>query len=116
LIARIWSAQSTPAQAPAYADHLRSRVLPELTKLEGYSGAMLLERPDAGTVEIIVMTFWRSADSIRAFAGTDLERAVVEDEAVPLLTRFDRRVRHYEIAVTDHPQSAGGGPESVPDK
>jgi heme-degrading monooxygenase HmoA len=116
LIARIWSAQSTPAQAPAYADHLRSRVLPELKKMDGYSGAMLLERPDAGGVEIIVMTFWGSADSIKAFAGTDLERAVVEEEAVPLLTRFDRRVRHYDIAVTDHPQSAGSVPETLPEK
>ncbi len=116
MIARIWSAQSTPAQAAAYAEHLRSRVLPELAKLEGYSGAMLLERPEAGTVEIIVVTFWQSANSIKAFAGADLERAVVEDEAVPLLTRFDPRVRHYDIAVTDHPQSARSGPEIFTEK
>ncbi len=103
MIARIWSAESTPEQAPRYADHLRNRVLPELKNLEGYSGAMLLERPEGGAVQIMVITFWRSPDSIKAFSGTDLERAVVEKEAVPLLARFDRRVRHFEIAATDPP-------------
>jgi hypothetical protein len=33
-------------------------------------------------MEVIVITYWRSADSIRGFAGADLEQAVVADEAV----------------------------------
>jgi len=101
MIARFWSAQTKPAQAPAYASHLKSHVLPTLRKLDGYSGAMLLERPAADEVEIIVITFWRSVDSIRGFAGDDAETAVVADEAVSLLTQFDRRARHYEVVVTD---------------
>ena len=101
MIARFWSAQTKPAQAPAYASHLKSHVLPTLRKLDGYSGAMLLERPAADEVEITVITFWRSLDSIRGFAGDDAETAVVADEAVSLLTQFDRRARHYEVVVTD---------------
>jgi heme-degrading monooxygenase HmoA len=101
MIARIWSAQTTIPQTPAYAEHLRSQVLPALRKLDGYSGARLLERAASGAVEIIVITFWRSADSIRAFAGADAETAVVADEAASLLTQFDRRARHYEVVVTD---------------
>jgi hypothetical protein len=60
---------------------------------------MLLERDAPEGVEIIVLTFWRSLDSIRGFAGPDLEGAVVAEEAAALLTQFDRRVRHYEVAV-----------------
>jgi hypothetical protein len=62
---------------------------------------MLLERASPAAVEIIVITFWRSVDSIRDFAGDDLEGSVVAVEAAALLTQFDRRVRHYEIAVKD---------------
>src|SRR5438132_403971 len=40
-------------------------------------------------------------ESIRNFAGTDLEAAVVGPEAAALLTTFDRRVQHSEIAVRD---------------
>jgi len=63
---------------------------------------MLLEREASGGVEIIVITLWRSLDSIRGFAGVDLEKAVVSDEAASLLTRFDRRVRHYELVMKDN--------------
>jgi heme-degrading monooxygenase HmoA len=103
MIARVWSARTTPAQAPAYAEHLRGQVLPALRTLDGYAGALLLERPTPEGVEITVLTFWRSLDAIRGFAGADLEGAVVAEEAAALLTEFDRRVRHYEVVVEDQP-------------
>lgn len=101
MIARLWSAQSTPEQAPAYADHLRTHVLPAVRKVDGYAGAMLLQRRASDAVEIVVITWWRSLDAIRGFAGADIENAVVADEAAVLLTQFDRRVRHYELVVKD---------------
>jgi hypothetical protein len=75
--------------------------LPKLKALDGYAGAWLFERALASDVEIVVTTFWRSVDAICAFAGDELDRAVVAPEAAALLTQFDRRVRHYEVAVTD---------------
>ena len=101
MIARLWTARTTPAQAPAYAEHLRTQVLPAVRAMDGYGGAMLLERAVPGAVEVMVLTFWRSVDSIRGFAGADVEGAVVAEEAAALLTQFDRRVRHYEVAVQD---------------
>jgi heme-degrading monooxygenase HmoA len=62
---------------------------------------MLLEQATPNAVEIVVITFWRSVDSMRGFAGADLEGAVVAEEAAALLTQFDRRVRHYEVVVKD---------------
>jgi heme-degrading monooxygenase HmoA len=107
MIARVWSAQTTPAQAPAYAEHLRSHVLPALRQVSGYAGVMLLERPLPGAVEIVVATFWQSAEAVRGFAGADPEQAVVAEEAAALLTEFDRRVRHYEVVVEE---GGKGGP------
>lgn len=101
LIARFWSAHTTRALAPAYAEHLRSHVLPKLHALDGYTSAMLLEREGQTDIEPIVVTFWQSLDAIRAFSGPDLETAVVEDAAVAVLSEFDRRVRHYEIILQD---------------
>jgi heme-degrading monooxygenase HmoA len=104
MIARVWSAQTTPTQAPAYVAHLHSHVLPALRAVDGYGGSMLLEHAVSDVVEILVITFWQSLDSIRGFAGGDLEGAVVAEEAAALLTQFDRRVRHYEVAVKDDVQ------------
>jgi heme-degrading monooxygenase HmoA len=101
VIARSWSARATKANAPAYAEHLRSHVLPAVRGLDGYAGAQLLTREVEGSIEIIVLTFWRTIESINAFAGEDREGAVVADEAAALLADFDRRVRHYEVALED---------------
>jgi heme-degrading monooxygenase HmoA len=106
MIARFWSAQTTPDRAPAYAEHLRTRVLPTLRAVEGYAGAVLLDRAVGETVEMIVITWWRSLDAIRAFAGADLEQAVVAPEAAALLTRLDRRVRHYTLVLKDDGSAA----------
>ncbi len=113
MIARFWSAQTTPARAQAYVDHLRTHVLPTVRKVDGYAGAMLLERNTSDAVEIIVVTWWRSLDAIRGFAGADLEEAVVADEAASLLTAFDRRVRHYELVVKDDASLQGQRGDSV---
>lgn len=101
MIARLWSAHTTADRAPSYADHLRTRVLPELRALDGYAGAVLLQRPLPDGVEVVVITWWRSLGAVRVFAGADLERAVVADEAASLLDSFDRRVRHYEAVLQD---------------
>jgi heme-degrading monooxygenase HmoA len=97
VIARFWSAQTTHAQAPTYADHLRNEVLPTVSKVDGYTGAMLLEREVPGGIEILVITFWQSLNSIQGFAGADLEEAVVSKDIVALFSQFDQRVRHYEL-------------------
>jgi len=101
MIARYWSARTTPEQAPNYREHLQTKVVPVLQKLDGYQGALLLEREETGAVEIIVITQWSSLAAIRGFAGEDLEKAVVAAEAAVLLTEFDQRVRHYDLVVND---------------
>lgn len=101
-IARVWTARTTPARAPRYADHLRMRVLPRLRALGGYTGTSLLRRDVDGETELIVISRWHSLEAVRAFAGADVEAAVVEDEAATLLHRYDERVRHYEIVAEDH--------------
>src|SRR5499425_2351134 len=101
MIARFWTAKTSQAQAPVYTDHLKNHVLATLREVDGYVGARLLERETGGGVEIVVITFWRSLDSVRKFAGDDIERAVVSDGIVPLLLYYDQRVRHYDVVVED---------------
>ena len=97
MIARIWTAWTTPARTPAYAAHLRTHVLPRLHAIDGFAGGSLLSRDADGETELVVVTRWRSLDAVRAFAGGDPEVAVVDEAAAAVLTRYDTRVRHYEI-------------------
>ena len=57
MTARVWSAQTTHAQADDYVEHLRTQVLPRARAVDGYLGTRLLRRATPGAVEIVV-TFW----------------------------------------------------------
>jgi heme-degrading monooxygenase HmoA len=101
MIERVWSARTTRDGAVAYAEYFRRVVLPELTAVAGYRGARLLQRemPGGAATEVVVVTRWESLAVVRGFAGDDIDRAVVHDEAVALLSSYDRTVRHFEIVV-----------------
>jgi len=101
MIERVWSARTTRDGARQYADYFRRVVLPELAAIAGYRGARLMEREQNGVIEVVVVTRWSTLDAIRAFAGEELDRAVVHDEAAALMTDYDRKVRHYGVVVAE---------------
>ena len=104
-VARHWSARANETQLPEYLEHFSKNVLPELRRVPGYIRAHVCVRHARDEAEIFVETAWRSLEAIHGFAGSDIEAAVVAPEAAALLKDFDRRVRHYEIAISDHSQN-----------
>ncbi len=103
MIARLWSARSTPQNWPLYERHFTDNVIPELREQKGYVASNLLKREAGSEIEITVISFWRSLEAIDAFAGADREAAVVAPQAAAFLSSFDRRVQHYELAFADTP-------------
>ena len=99
-ILRHWTARTSESLLPKYLEYFSKNVRPELRRVPGFLNASVCVRRSASNVEILVETSWDSLESIRAFAGPDLEASVVTGEAAALLTDFDRRVRHYEISIT----------------
>jgi heme-degrading monooxygenase HmoA len=101
MIERVWSARTTRDKLAAYAEYFRRVVIPELAAVAGYRGARLLQRTPPGhaadAIEIVVVTEWESLDVIRGFAGDEIDRAVVHDEAAALFSDYDKTVRHYEV-------------------
>ena len=91
MIARLW--RGTARDPDGYLRHLRRNVIPRLKKISGYREVRVLRRDR----EILVVTFRDSMQPIRAFAGEDVEKAVVEPEARAVLEEFDDVVRHYEV-------------------
>lgn len=97
MIVRAWRGRAAKSNPGAYIEHFRRNVLPVLREIEGFLGASLLRANRAEDVEFLVLTRWASMDAIRAFAGEDATRAVVEPEAVAALSDYDRTVQHYEV-------------------
>jgi heme-degrading monooxygenase HmoA len=108
MIVRSWRGRASATEPDAYPRHFAHRVLPALRGIDGFLGATLLREAQGETIEFLVLTRWASLAAIRAFAGEDLGRAVVEPEAVTALVSFDATVRHYEVV---QEASAGECPE-----
>ena len=102
-VARSWSARATPAGADAYLAHFRAAVLPALRETGGHRGALVLRRAEGDLVRITVLTLWESMVAVERFAGADVEAAVVEPAARSVLTDFDARVEHFELAFHSEP-------------
>lgn len=101
MIARTWLGCATAANAPAYAKHFTETVVPQLKALTGHRGAWLLRRKTGDEVELVALTLWDSRASIKAFAGSDIDRAHVEPRARAVLSSFDDVVDHYEVVYGD---------------
>lgn len=99
MISRLWHGSTTPENADAYEQLLRSEIIPGIHRVDGFLGAYVLRRDVEDGVQFVTMTMFESLDAVRAFAGEDYERAVILPEARALLERFDERSAHYETVV-----------------
>ena len=97
MILREWRGRASPSKAEAYPAHFRRNVLPELERVPGFLGAELGKRQAGDTIEYLVLTRWRDIAAIQAFAGRDIDKAIVEPGAIAALIDFDATVRHYEV-------------------
>ncbi len=99
MVARRWTALAEGSErANAYIEHFERAVRPQLERTDGFLGATVERVETDDGIEIVVVTRWESIDAVRAFAGQDVDLAVVEPEARAVLSRFDSRVRHIELA------------------
>jgi heme-degrading monooxygenase HmoA len=97
MIVRAWRGRAPLSKPDAYPKHFHDNVVPELHDVPGFLGASLLRLDDAGHIEFLVLTRWISIDAIKAFAGADVSKAVVEPGAVAALADYDRTVSHYTV-------------------
>ncbi len=99
MVSRIWHGWTTPENADAYENLLKTEIFPGIASknVSGYRGIQLLRRPLNDEIEFITIMWFESWDSVKQFAGEDYEKAYVPQKAQKVLSRFDDRSQHYEI-------------------
>ena len=102
MIGRIWHGWATNEKADAYQRVLEEELLPAIRSgTEGFLGVNVLRRDHGEEVEFLIFTLWESFDAIATLVGEDYEAAHLPDETRALLNRFDERVVHYQVAITE---------------
>jgi heme-degrading monooxygenase HmoA len=97
MIARTWTGVVRRADADAYAEYIRETGFAEYGRTAGNRGAWMLRRDDGDRTEFITLSMWDSVDAIKAFAGEDIEAAVLYPEDERYLIDGSSSVTHYEV-------------------
>ena len=100
MISRHWKGLARSEFADRYIDHLRSETFPQLASVPGFIRATILRRDVAGGSEFQIVTLWNSLSAIEAFAGHELEAAVVPPSVGAMMVDYDRKVAHYQVVHT----------------
>lgn len=100
MIARVWHGFTKPEHADAYESHLKPELLPGLSQKRGFRGSHLFRRTVGSEIEFVTIILWDSLDDVRAVATDDYEKAVIPEDRLPLLSRYDARAVHYEVVST----------------
>ena len=104
MISRHWKGIAKPEFVDRYVSHLKDETFPQLASLPGFIRATILRRELGAGTEFQIVTLWDSLGSIEAFAGVDVEAAVVPSSVQAMMIDYDRSVVHYEIAHTFTPE------------
>ena len=97
MIVRMWHGKVPASKAGAYREFLKTRAIPDYQSVEGNISVHILERSEGAVTHFITLTFWKDFESIKAFAGEDVETAKYYPEDKGFLLEFEPKVVHYEI-------------------
>jgi len=97
VISRHWKGIAKPGQAEAYVQHLESDTFPRLSRIPGFIRASILSRSVQAGTEFQIVTVWESVEAIRAFAGPNIDTAVVPPVVQELMASYDPQVVHYDL-------------------
>ena len=97
----VWHGLTKPEHADTYESHLKPELLPGLSQKKGFRRSYLLRRAVGHEIEFITIILSESLDDVRAIQAQDYEKAVIPEDRLPLLTRFDARAAHCEVVSTN---------------
>jgi heme-degrading monooxygenase HmoA len=110
MISRHWKGIAKRDAADRYVAHLEDETFPKLAALTGFVQATILRREVESGIEFRIVSLWESVRSIEAFAGSDVEAAVVPDKVQAMMVEYDPRAVHYEL-VTSLDSKRSQGPD-----
>lgn len=97
MIVRIWRGWTSPEDTAAYAAYILKTGIAEYHATPGNQGAHLISRPDGDRTEFLTISYWDDTDSIIAFAGDDIAKAVFYPEDDRYLVDREVTVRHFTV-------------------
>jgi heme-degrading monooxygenase HmoA len=100
-IARVWNGQVPSARADEYERYLYDNGIKALRRTRGNLGAQMFRRTAGDRVSFVVISYWPSEESIRAWAGDSLTKVRFLPRDREFLIDPETEVKHYVIAADE---------------
>ncbi len=97
----MWHGRTRAEDADAYLAFVSERAGADYQSIPGNLSVEIWRRLDGEVCHFWTVTKWDSYDSIRSFAGEDLEKAKYYPEDSRYLLEFEETVTHCETSVFD---------------
>lgn len=98
MIAREWRCVCPADNINEFIPYLSITGIKDAKNTPGFKGAEIFIRDAGASIEVTLITFWESMDSISAFAGENIEKAVLYPDDYKYGISSDLIVKHYTVA------------------
>jgi len=100
VVVRSWRGSTAAADADRYVGYMNETGVAGLAATPGNQGVQMWRRVEGDRAEFVVVSYWDSRDSIRAFAGDDIEVARFYPEDEEYLVERDLHCTHYDLVAS----------------
>src|SRR5262245_2973491 len=96
MIVRIWHGRTKTSDAKTYRDFVIATGVPDYRSIKGNLGCQVWQRQEGEITHIWTVSWWENFESIRAFAGDNVEKPKYYKEDQQYLLEFEPTVLHCE--------------------
>jgi heme-degrading monooxygenase HmoA len=98
-VARMWHGRVPLAKADEYTAYLNQSGIQKIRSIDGNLGAQMFRRTEKDVAEFYVISYWKSRDAIRAFAGNDIEKTRLLPRDREYLINPELQVKHFDVLI-----------------
>jgi heme-degrading monooxygenase HmoA len=97
MVAREWRGKTPAAKAEEYWSYMNEMGIKKILTIQGNLGVQVFKRSEGGITEFVVISFWRSREDIKKFAGEDIEKPHHLPRDAEFLIELPSSVKHYDV-------------------
>ena len=100
-VARVWHGRTQTGKADEYYAYLREAAISKIQGIAGNVGVQVLRRTTGDVTEFTVISYWDSLESIKRFAGDDIEKTHHLPRDPEYLLELEPTVKHHQVLLND---------------